>query len=274
MMKQPGTYVYHTAVGEASIHLQDLNLQVSYRGLEAFVLARHKDILAKNNPSVHMGVQITHCLRENKVELTIYENGGMKGEGSSYRTTTTDKEGVTTHSEGQYVRDYFPQTIITGVAKFSEDHLLVKNMLTGSYSHAELAKKIRTLRHLFATRDEWEKVYLALRNTKLKIEGIQESTGNDVTGERKKLLQARVVDESSNAPLEWNFRYSIFEGEDPVDVLVQENRELNNTEVIVKLAAFDFVQIERDMARSMMERTIGSLQALLPMDVIPYVHLN
>lgn len=248
----PGTYILHQVQGEESIPLKDMYVPCTYKGLVAYVNTRKKDLLIKNQPAKCMGVNITMQPRTNTITLNVFEHGGMKGVGM----------------------DYWPSAVVEGKAQFSEDHKTVTDLLRGDYTFEGLAKKIRTLRHLFATRTEWEKVYLALRNTQVKISTIMENTGNDQTGERKKQMHSKVVDEESNPPIEWNFFYSIFEGEDPVNMLVQENRELTATGVSVKLAAFDFTQIERDMSKKMMENTVTELQKALPSEVVPYILLN
>ena len=247
-MGAPGTY--HIVAGEPSVARKDMHIaNATFAGLVEFVQVRKAEIL---DPVVAADAHLTVCERTQTIELVMGEHGGFRN-----------------NEVGGIPSDYVPSNKVTAVAKFSDDHKTVTSLLSGSYRAENLAEKVRSLRHLFGTKADYEALFKRLRNTQHKVERIVESTSNDL-GARKKGFDEQIVNAEVIA---FQFRYAIHEGEAPRDVNVEVVYSIQGGDVVLQLLAMDLELDTREAVKLMIDNTIKAIREVTN-QALPIVRLN
>jgi hypothetical protein len=245
---RPGAY--YLVQGEPSVPRKDLHIdKATFDGLVEFVKVRKDEIL---DPAVACDSHLTVCERTQTIELVLGEHGGFKHERDAIAPT-----------------HYVPSNKVTAVAEFSKDHNTVLALLSGRYEADKLAAKIRTLRHLFATKTEHEQLVKVLRSTQHKVERIVESTSNDL-GARKKGFDEQIVNAEMIA---FELRYAIYEGEEPQKVMVEVVYSIEGGNVILSLLSLDLELDVRDAVKQMIARTVQSIREMVG-NALPIIRLN
>jgi hypothetical protein len=169
--------------------------------------------------------------------------------------------------------DYIPTVTITGKSGFTKDREDVQQIMGTRWTPHNLAMHLRELPHLFADEASWTNAVAKLRNLNIKISKAVKDTSNEDTGEREKAIKLLI--ESGAEALEWNWKYAIYEGTDPVVVpakILYEADE-NMSGIYVKVFNPRKVQQERKALEDMMANTISKIHASIG-DALPFITLN
>lgn len=241
---RPGDY--RVMKGIAPIDRQDLTVNATLAGLVNFIAVRKDNILDRANEA-HIKVSTG----EKSVSLTIGEFNGYREEGGSY----------------------VPQTVIYGSSAFTDDQKTVKVIMSGKHSPHELAMKLRDLPHLFADEASWKEAVSTLRSLSLKVSKAVKDTSNEDTGEREKAV--KLVIESGAVAVEWNWKYAIYEGTDPVTVPVKVLYEADESMSGVYASVFNPRKVlqERKALEDMLANTVTEIRKVLG-NAIPIIEVN
>lgn len=243
----PGTY-HIVNEAPAVVPLRDLSLSnVTVHGLKDYVRVRKSAIIGKNDPIEDLGVHLSVCERTRTIALVIYEHGGKLTEGE----------------------EYWPSTIVSATANFSDDHKTVTGLMSGKFSADSLSKTIRKNRHLFPEEASWKALWTKLRNTQLEIGRIVEATSNDL-GTRKKGFDEKIVNAE---PIQFQMEYAVFEGEPKVLLSFEVMYEIVNGDVQLSLLCDAMTMTEREKVKEMMDDTVNFIVQTLE-DRIPVLRLN
>lgn len=230
---------------ESDLNIEDATLQ----GLVNFVQVRATDIKGEDEARRSHFVVDT---RRSSIVLVQGEHGGSDNE------------------EGKYL----PVKRVTGSSKFTNDRNTV-NKLMSSASNAphDLALQLRELPHLFSSEEDWKKAVGTLRGLKVVVEKTMKDTSNEDTGEREKRLH--LVIKEGCPPLEWKWRYAIYEGQPEEEVFCRVLYEVNSTMsgVNIMLTNFERERQERAALKKMMDKTITELKAAVG-ESLPFVYVN
>lgn len=238
---------YRVTKGIAPIEHKDyVNEKATFAGLLEFVKVRKSQIVSRKHET-HFDVNS----RAFAISLVIGEHGGQRVEGGTY----------------------LPTVHIHGSSKFTVDHSTVTAIMSMSHRPHELALKLRELPHLFSDEASWADTVAKLRNLSLVVSKTIKDTSNEDTGEREKAL--KLVIESGTVALEWKWRYTIYEGTDPVDVPVRVLYEAdeNMSGVLARVFNPRKVLQERKALEELLAKTVASIREVLG-DAIPIVQLN
>ena len=236
---------YHFIDGAKAINRTDFSLGgTTLAGLVQFCTVMKDDILLRKKES-----HLKFSPRTGVVELKVGQHGGFRDAGTE--------------------TNYVPFTNMVGNAKFTEDHAAVKEMMNCEWEAHELGRHIQKHRHLFGDREHWEKTVTALRTMKHRIQSVVENTSND-QGNKKKLIEQNLED----APvINITFRYSVFEGEAPMDITVFVAYDVDGSEVNLTLMGANIVKQERDMREAMIGKTRKELTDVFGAE-IPFIDMN
>lgn len=238
---------FRLLLGKDRVQEKDLNISnATLKGLENFVAIRKADI-TKRAAASHLIVDT----RNSKIDLVLQEHGGQD-----------DAQGT-----------YKPATKVTGSSKFTADRNTVKELMNSRMKPHDLAMRLRDLPHLFNSEEEWKKAVGTLRSINSVVEKTVKDTSNEDTGEREKRLLLVIKD--GCPPLEWTWKYAIYEGEaeEPVAcrVLYEANDHMSG--VNIALTNFDFERQERKALKTMMDNTVKALKDSIG-NVLPVVYIN
>lgn len=237
---------YRVMKGIAPIDPQDLVVNATLDGLVSFIAVRKANILERKHET---HIQVSP--KESSITLFIGEFNGYRKEGG----------------------DYVPQTQVYGSSAFTDDQKTVKGIMSGKHRPHELAMKLRELPHLFVDEASWKETVNTLRNLSLKVSKAVKDTSNEDTGEREKAV--KLVIESGAVAVEWNWKYAIYEGTDPVVVPVKVLYEADESMSGVYASVFNPRKIlqERKALEDMLANTIKQIRIVLG-DTIPIVQVN
>lgn len=240
----PGTY--RVITGEEPILPKDLTItNATLDGLVNYIEVR-RNIILEQADSCHLLVNEANS----SITLVLGEFGGSRG----------------------IDQTYLPCTRIVGRSGYSKDRGEIKSIMANNWSPHSLAMHLRERPYLFEDTASWSRVVDVLRNLSIKVSKTVEDTSSDA-GARKKAVNMLV--DSGTEPLEWNWRYSIYEGTAPVLVsaTMLYQADENMSDIVGKVFNPHFVHQERAALKKMLNTALGRVAEVLEGSV-PVISIN
>lgn len=239
---EPGSYYF--IEGEPSMPKNDLkNDNLTFGGMERFCTVR-KDAILEKAAMTHFAVKSA----EQTMTLVVEEHGGHRAVGA----------------------ERIPGIYLTARARETEDHKVVKSMMTKSWDAHDLGKHIQTLRHLFAdNKDGWSALVSRLRNMRHQVAAVYENSSTD-QGQRKQTMEKQL----EQAPMiEFTVTYKLYEDTPEQNVTLFVAYDCTNQGVSLRLLSENLIKQERDTVTGLIDKARTNILKLVG-DAIPIVDVN